>query len=725
MSPPIVCMSIAESLLSPFRTVELWTGDRQSQEFERSIGTVFPTSGVAENFRRLVTLAADGKLTIVGHNFAYDAACALQWIPDIAEPLFAAYERDRVVDTMLFERVAEIGKFTPRKVLSLQVVGAAYGIEMTKDKAIQTGYGSLYSESLSAYSQPAIDYPIADAVHTLTLLERQMRRHNRVNLLDVSFLARKQFWLQLVRNWGLKTDPARLGEMLEAVREHIGELQKLAQDAKIDLPVPEKKATKKKPAGTIESLPLLRADLSQDKRALKAWVLRAYEGKPPLTDTGEIKCKSIGNGGANWTYEQAIAEGYISTSGVTLQESGDFVLEQFAEYGEWSKLENPKTGKGLITKLNEGVEVPIHTKFGIADTTRTTSSDPNIQNFKRTGVKKGSDETKRKTGIRECFIPRKGCAFVGVDHGGLELATLAQAIIQIFGTRHMADMINSGIDLHCLGAKELLGLTYEETKARYEASDKDVKTKRNCQKVVNFGRPGYMGAETLVHYAKYSYGVNFIPIARGLGYEGADQQVAEAFARKLIKNWEATIPEGPKFLEYCKRLSEEAGGKCVVIPGTTIIRRGATLPAAANTHFQGLGAVLEAYVGWAIAKEMYASPFKTISGPGGIVRVYDSPLAHCRQVNFMHDEHFVEAPLDVVTAAGARLEHLMATVPRKKMPDVAIKSEAVASLRWSKDAERIIALAGRQLSPKEMSGRTLAELGGELIPWDEELPEAA
>jgi DNA polymerase I-like protein with 3'-5' exonuclease and polymerase domains len=396
---------------------------------------------------------------------------------------------------------------------------------------------------------------------------------------------------------------------------------------------------------------------------IKAAVSEAYEGSPPMTEEARNRTST------------KIFVPQVSTAKVTLEESGDFLLEQFAEFGEWSSVLKKDVKMFEKIEREDGTLVdrrdwPMHTRYGIADTTRSTSSKPNVQNFRR------------KAGIRECVIPRPGHAFVGVDHGGLELCTLAQVIVNIFKTRHMADKINAGMDLHCDIAKEILGWSYEETFER--KNEEDVKNKRNCAKVVNFGRPGFMGAPTLVHYAKHSYGVDFAEVAP-TSYGQEAEARALNFSKYLIKVWEKTNPEGRQYLEWVKRLPEEAGGRVVWIPGTTIVRRGATVAASANTGFQGLGAILEAHVGWTIAKEIYV---------GSCV------LSKCRLVNFVHDEFILEVPLKLVTEAGARLEVIMAEAPKKYLPDVAIGSEAVAMMRWSKKAKRIV-------------------VNGELIPWEE------
>lgn len=647
-SPPPVCYSWAD---------------------EDSGGHIVATAELGAEFRRLITLAADGRITLVGHNFAYDTAVALAWIDDVTEPLFAAYERGAIVDTMIYERIAEIGKYTSRKNLGLDVVGAAYGIQVTKDPVIRLGYGALYGEPLSVYLPAQREYPIADACNTLELIQRQIKRHGKnVHLADVAMLCRKQFWLQLTRNWGMRTDPKKLSQLRAECKKHVDELRALAQKTTIDLPA--LKASKRAgiKVGDTERHPLLRDDGTRDMRAIKAYVLRAYDGAPPITATGEKRMNDD-----DWTEEQCVAAGYISTAAVTLQESGDFMLEKFAEFGEWSSVENKD-----LPMLEKGMVWPIHTKYGIADTTRMTSAKPNMSNFRR------------KEGIRECVVPRAGCAFISVDHGGLELCTVAQVIVNVLCTHDMADKINSGIDLHCNVAQYLTGWTYEETHARKEESA--VKNFRQVGKVVNFGRFGYMGAETLVHYAKHSYHVDLSEVAPA-SFTGDPDERALAFAKSLIVLWGKALPEGPQYLAYAKRLQEGTGGRELVIPGCTIKRRGISLAAAANTGFQGLGAVLEAYVGWQIARCIY-------------LKIGALGRSGARLCNFVHDEFILEVPLAWVTEVAAQLEEIMANAPKRYLPDVRISSEAIAMLRWSKNAKRIVD-------------------NGELIPWDEKLPAAA
>lgn len=107
-----------------------------------------------------------------------------------------------------------------------------------------------------------------------------------------------------------------------------------------------------------------------DTKVLKARIIEAYEGEPPLTEPTKQKDGTFSGGGD------------VSRSRDTLQDSQDAELEAWAEYNEWATLRN----KDLPIFENS----PVHTHFGMANTFRPTSSGPNILNFRRTGFLIGS-----------------------------------------------------------------------------------------------------------------------------------------------------------------------------------------------------------------------------------------------------------------------------------------------------------------------------------------------
>jgi DNA polymerase I-like protein with 3'-5' exonuclease and polymerase domains len=386
--------------------------------------------------------------------------------------------------------------------------------------------------------------------------------------------------------------------------------------------------------GIAQEAGFVRDDGTRDMKAIRAAVAVAYDGKPPLTEAARNR---------NRKSEKPFTPA-VRTDSATLEESGDPILEAFAEFGEWSAVKN----KDLIF-LRRGAVEPIHTKFGIADTTRSTSSNPNLQNLRR------------KSGIRECFIPRPGYVFVACDHAGLELCTLAQVCVTKLHRYDMATKINRGEDLHCHVAAEILGVSYAEAIDRKKRGDKELKNARNCGKVVNFGRPGGMAAPTLKLYAKASYGLD----------------LTLEFCEDLIRHWNRANPDGLAFLEYVRTLRNGERFD-LTIPGSTIQRRQATYCSAANCHFQGLGATLEAHVGWILQREIFTG----VTADGT-----PSPLRNSRMVNFIHDEFLLEVPLGERTAAGLRLRDVMISAAAPYLPDVKIEAEVCAMAHWSKSAD--------------------------------------
>lgn len=103
---------------------------------------------------------------------------------------------------------------------------------------------------------------------------------------------------------------------------------------------------------------------SKDTRALKAAVTSAYEGHPPLTEPKKDKKTGKRTGG-----------GQIAISRHVLQDSQNHELEAWSQYNEYAALlakDMPIFARGVV-----------HTRIGIANTLRITSSDPNTLNFRR------------------------------------------------------------------------------------------------------------------------------------------------------------------------------------------------------------------------------------------------------------------------------------------------------------------------------------------------------
>lgn len=573
---------------------------------------------------------------IVGHNLAYDMLCLIVWHPRLQWKIKAAYEEGRIIDTRDFERIAEI-QGAPRKELSLDVCGQYYGLKpMDKDDSIRLTFGQYYGKALHEYSERHVAYCLADAAQPVELLRRQMKKHPRVNLADVALLSRSLLWLGATRAWGLRTDEDRVRGLEHFVDAWLSEKGQLVQD-----------------------FGFVRSDGSKDTLQIKAAVVKSYtDGVDDQVDalltsrTKKTKAKDVMSSLldlAGPLVPRTSKDG-IKTDYTTLAEADAPELNLFAEHGQYSAVKNKD-----LALLELGVRWPIHTKFGTANTLRSTSSNPNLQNI-RTAA-----------GVRECFKARDGFGLVSCDHGALEFVTFGQVAFDRLGIRNIVDLMNNDVDPHCRVSAHLMKCSYDDAVARKKQGEgnahgsiNDGYFTRQCGKVVNYGALGGAGAKRLQTYAKGNYGV---------------VETVEFFDR-LKKVWLGITPEAKPFFEMVNGLPRDGrGGYTVNIPGTTIQRSGATYCAACNTHFQGLGAVVEMEVGWRV--------FWGTRDP-------QSPLWGSHLANFGHDDFNIEAPLEGLHEAAMELKRLMEEVPRERLlRDIKISAEPAAMLHWSKSAKPV------------------------------------
>jgi hypothetical protein len=209
----------------------------------------------------------------------------------------------------------------------------------------------------------------------------------------------------------------------------------------------------------------------------------------------------------------------------------------------------------------------------------------------------------------------------------------------------------------------------------------ELKNCRDAAKGSNFGRPGGLGAATMVSYAAKSYGV----------------VKTKGQWRIILKLWDRQWPEMPDYFGFVNGLEREDSG-ChdgdfrVPQAWSGRLRAGATYCAACNSFYQGLGADVAKRAGWYIFKACYV--------PG-----FDPELFGCAPQNFVHDQFFVAAPEERAQAAALRVEHWMKLAAAELLPDygpaMAAKTEAILTRRWSKQAEAV------------------RDESGELVAWED------
>jgi len=390
----------------------------------------------------------------------------------------------------------------------------------------------------------------------------------------------------------------------------------------------------------LKSFGLIRADGTRDMKAIAKRISEAWEVQgQPVRMTKEKRNKRTGkvSGGKN-----------PATDSDACEACGDPLMLLYSEY---------VTNSAILTKdvsaLLLGVDFPVHSRFHWADSGRSTSSGPNVQNWR--GL----------VGIRECFEPRPGRWYAQADFNGLELRTIAEACLELLGESRLADVLNAGRDPHTEMAAIILGLPVDEVYRRRAENEEDpeINEARQTAKVANFGFPGGLGPDALVLFAWANYGV----------------RLTRERAVRLKAQWFEAWPEMRKYFRLIETF--KVGDRYDVRQlYTGRIRGRCSFTAAANTLFQGLGADANHRGLWYVSRACYVEP--------------RSPLYGSRPVNNIHDENIVEVPnnLEEAIPAAKEMSRLMRLGADEFIRRVPTKAKANLLKFWSKKPKETGAL---------------------------------
>lgn len=612
---------------------------------------------------------ADPETLIVGHNVAFDLAVyAARW-PHLVPAIFAAYEAERVTDTQIREQVNDIalaryrqpfedrGKKTKRTYDLAAIAWRRLGVALKKD-GWRLRYGEFLGLPLAQWLDRAVEiiaraqircdaidamsggaekmaaikaasddygiitgppsdvitYPLKDAATTMAVFLDQP-----ATIMDEHPQAMSAWWKHLMSAWGLLTHPGSSAQLEHATLAEYREIERRLQEQG-----------------------LVKVDGTRDTKAAQARMVAV--------------CEKLGRPVRKTDPSSKFPHGQVQLDEDACSSTQDPVLLDYATLGTLKSVLSKDVGM-----IEAGGYFVVHTRMGLAETGRSTSSGPNIQNLRT------------MPGIRECFVPSEGWVFAQADYSGLELSTLAEVCINVVGFSKLGEAINAGHDPHLMMAANILGISFEEAVAR--KGEKAIKKARQLAKVANFGFPGGLGAATFVAFARASKVV-----------------ITEEEAKRLKAQWLETWPEMSRYFAWVNALPEDAEGRTVVQLYTGRVRGGATYTAACNSMFQGLGADATQRAGFYIARACYAEP--------------DSPLYGCRIVAYIHDEFILECPADRAPEAAEELARLMMKHANELLRNVPVKTEPVLMSLWCKDA------------------RALRDPAGRLVPWSPSLETA-
>lgn len=311
---------------------------------------------------------ADPDAILVGHNVAFDVGVMCAYEPSLTPLFFEAYEANRITDTMWRQTMIDIAlgcyRWATKPDGARERVGYSLfdvtrrhtGRILEKDE-FRYSYGRWRHLPLADWADGARTYPLEDARATLDvyLAQEALREqaHDAIGadiFADQWNVARGFLALHLTSCRGLRTDPAGVAELEREVREELAGIASRLVEAK-----------------------LVRADGSRDTKAASRYMVSVCQAQ------GEaIPRTPAWRGGLNPKGEPRAPEECVCLDADACSLVDDDLL---ADYSRFVTL-NTLLSKD-VKALRSGSVTPIHTNFGMAESTRTTSAGPNVQNWWR------------------------------------------------------------------------------------------------------------------------------------------------------------------------------------------------------------------------------------------------------------------------------------------------------------------------------------------------------
>ena len=562
---------------------------------------------------------------IIGANIAFDMCCIMAAEPDLVPLVFDAYRGGRIRDVLLDAKMIDIARGLvddgSRESYSLGAVAERAGRPMAKDSTWRLEYARLANVPLRLWPREAVEYIHEDVVEPLRLHAEHCNTDDQWQLdrggpllLHSASEAYHSLSFRLMSAWGVRTDGRKVAKLAEATQDRITAHRTRLQA--VGLVRGETKLDRK--GRTVPNREAGKRDTKAATALMQASWPAGLERK--LTPAGKLS---------------------LDSDACTLSGNADLIA--YSEYGSAGTLYT------RIEDLAAGADLPLQAGFDtMLETYRTSSFKPRapvrgiqMQNFGRAD------------GTRETLTPRPGCCFLIADLEAMEMCTMAELLLHMFGRSKLAELLNSGVDPHWWFAR----LRDPSLPERYDSSDPESKIRRDQSKPSNFGWLGGMREEKFVLFSRDQYGQHF-----------TIEQAAEY--RRL---WFTAIPEGEAYLDSIKRTVGRAERGTLRHPITGCWRT-ARYCALANFGFQHLGAI-------GVKKALAELSYRMYS-------VKSSALYGCRLWNAVHDEAIGECPLEQAHDAAEELGRVFTEVFNNcATPNVPSHAECIVSTVWSKQAK--------------------------------------
>jgi len=708
--PKGVCLSIAfEGAPSePPQTELAVTGD--SGSIEPMIEALFPAVPEAR------------PLLAVAHNASFDLGVTLHYAPHKVTDIFNALEQGRVHCTKIREKLLNLTLHGMIDYLTEDessgnidytqagLLKAYTGVDKSAlkegDDIWRLNYSMLDGKPMKDWPKEAIDYAIGDSVDCLIIHEQQeIRRLKCIEergidpFLTQDFRVMAEFCLLLQTSWGVMVDPEEKAKVEAFLLEELKpeRMQKIIAAGILrpaEPPRPHARGAKN-PDGTPKMTQ--GKEESVNKKAFAKYVMDLAAKDPEMLE------------GLKYTAPTAkFPDGQLQLDKAFLEEWAD-CDPTLSEYAHRQSLQKLVTTE--IPRMNwDGKTAPvIHPNYDILKVTGRTSSyagkKPLYPSFNCQNV---------HPKVRNIVVARPGTLLFGIDISQMELCTLGQKCLDLFGRSLLAEKINAGEDVHAfLGAQiayashggfqtfcdENNANTPDErarlfgTTAKGDTDEQAFfKHYRKLAKPTGLGYPGGLGAKKFVAYAKSTFQVEI------------DLDTA-----KLLKDvWLDTFPEMPEYFKHINDECVDPNHDAVMVEVEGKAKR--NVKYAYTTPF-GMHRPNCNYC--AIANGMgLQSPSAegAITGNANIVRACFDPSmgsilygGAVRPILFVHDENIGEIEEGDGSDEALWLRHnrikemqrIMEASMQLVTPNVATRTAAVLMRRWDKAAEPVFDTQGR------------------------------
>lgn len=529
-------------------------------------------------------------------NAPFDAYVLGRAFPRLWEDIVAAFRDGRVWDVLTAQKLIEISRGEYRRVGRYNLGDVAQrvaGIEVDKSDRWRKAYGLLAPLPFDQWPEDAQNYAALDAVATYTVALQQQSSHGWIRrALDVNTRAHFVLHGQTLR--GLHTDQANVDKLDQDLSDKIEACEQVCLEAGLLA----YKHKKKRPSSLVRKTKLARAMLE----TLPGVVLS-------YTDSGQI----------------SLSEDALTQAGIP----EDHPLHAFRMLGSYKTLKT-----GWVTPLRSPV---VRTRYEeCVDTGRTSSGPPSAP-----WVGRNLQNTPQQGGFRECLRAPPGHLLIVSDYGALELVTLAQKMIDWFGSSALGDALRDGRDPHSEVGAELLGISLQE----FDKHNPAHAQKRKLGKALNFGLPGGLGVRRFVEYAaRKPYFLD----------------ITEDDAREYKNVWREKWWDMPQYFRRIESCGNAEGRYTITEERSGHTKGDCSYTEACNFPFQCLGAYTAKRALW-LAQE-----------------------AGLKTVLFVHDEIVSIAKEGDETSVLAMQERVMLEAARELCPDVPIKVESGSMTHYGK-----------------------------------------